>query len=166
MKRNDQTFQEMVSRIKSGELTRKQAATAYGIEYGTLCVWLGRSGLNAETVAKGPLAHRRGAAHGAATNWPVLSPETSAALDAALARVLAGETTAQGESKADPRIKLTTLTQRVRSARREMEPVAAPTPAPTLPKSDVSADYDLIVSILADPKRLPRLAALARIAAI
>lgn len=162
MKRNDPTFKEMVSRIASGELTRKQAAEAYGINYGTLCVWLGRSDLNAETVQRGPKAHRDRTAHGAATLWPTLPPEVVAALDAAVARVMAGESTALGESKADPRIKLSTLTQRVQKARRE----AAPQAQQTAPNPQFSADHEIITSILADPLRLAKLAALARLASV
>jgi hypothetical protein len=43
MKRNDPSFREMIGRIRSGELTRKQAAAAYGITTGLLNVWIQRS---------------------------------------------------------------------------------------------------------------------------
>ena len=91
----------MVSRIASGELTRKQATEVYGVKYGTLMVWLGRSGLNEETAFKASSKGRT--THGAAVAWPALTPDRIAELDAAVARVIAGESAALGESKAKPR---------------------------------------------------------------
>ena len=168
MKRNDTTFKEMVSRIASGELTRKQAADVYGVKYGTLMVWLGRSGLNDETAFKGPA--RAGGTYGAAADWPVLTPERAAALDAAVARVVAGESTALGESKANPEIKLSTITQRVRSARGGAAPLMGRPPAtPREPKVEVDAtpsDYDFMLSVLASPERLARVAAVVRAAGL
>ncbi len=145
MKRHDQTFQEMVSRITSGELNRKQASEHYGVPYGTLCVWLGRSGLNKATVSKQKL-------HGAATGWPTLSPDRVEALDAAARRVAMGQSTLRQESAANPDVKFATLAVRARRLK--------------APPSDETSDYDLIVGILSDPRRMARLAAIARAADI
>lgn len=74
MKRNDPQFQEMVSRIESGELTRAAAAHEYKINLGTLGVWLARSGIKDKGTKK---------LHGAATQWGA-----DAAKDAAYATAL------------------------------------------------------------------------------
>lgn len=75
MKRNDPQFQEMVSRIESGELTRAAAAHEYKINLGTLGVWLARSGIKDKGTKK---------LHGAATQWgadPAKDVAYKAALD-------------------------------------------------------------------------------------
>lgn len=75
MKRNDPQFQEMVSRIESGELTRAAAAHEYKINLGTLGVWLARSGIKDKGAKK---------LHGAATQWgadPAKDVAYKAALD-------------------------------------------------------------------------------------
>lgn len=115
MKRNDQTFKEMVSRITAGELTRQQAADSYGVNYGTLCVWLGRSNLNAQTARKAtgipkPLA-------GAALGWNVTDPNKAKVLEEATARVISGEFSVTEASEKYPDLALSTLSKRVRKER-------------------------------------------------
>lgn len=112
MKRNDATFKEMVARLQSGELTRDQAADAYGINPGTLNVWISRSKLG-DTI---PNLQGKSRA-GAAVHWPELTPDEVSATEAAIARVLAGEVSALAATKADPRISASTLAKRVRKAR-------------------------------------------------
>ncbi len=85
MKRNDPTFKEMVARILSGELTRKQAADAYGIKENTLTHWLLRGKIATPKQPK-VLA-------GAALEWTKPDPVRRAALDEAVSRVLSGELT-------------------------------------------------------------------------
>lgn len=113
MKRNDPTFQEMVSRLTTGELTRKQAAEIYGLNPSTLDVWLSRSGITRATTSKAPRVRR-----GAELGWNVLSDDLVAEMDAAIARILAGESSALGESKKNPRLNLGTLTVKARAARK------------------------------------------------
>lgn len=134
MKRNDTTFKEMVSRIESGELTRRQAADTYGIKYGTLCVWLGRSELAEKTRLKGkPL-------HGAALGWAKLDPDKAKRLDEAAHMAIHGELSVTQVSKLFPDIAAATLTKRVRKDRekiglpvqrrnRRNHPLAPATPA-------------------------------------
>lgn len=105
----------MVARLQTGELTREQASIEYQVDYGTLCVWLGRSKLNA-TIPR-PKPDKAEPLAGAALKWNTLDEETVKAMDAAVVRVLSGETSALAASKADPRINARTLAQKVRSAK-------------------------------------------------
>lgn len=112
MKRNDATFNAMVARLAAGELTRQQAAEEYGVNYGTLCVWLGRSKLNDSTARKTPKA-----VYGAAVDWAIKDPDKVKALDAAVAKVLAGEISALAAAKQNPDLSARTIADRVRRAR-------------------------------------------------
>lgn len=118
MKRNDATFKAMVARLQSGEITRKQACEEYDIPYGTLAVWLTRSKVN-ESIPRSPAGGPENPRQrqGAALEWGTLSDDVRQRMNAAVARVLAGETSALAESKADPEIKCTTLTLWVRRAK-------------------------------------------------
>jgi len=91
MKRNDPTFQVMVARINSGELTRAQAADTYNLNLGTLHVWLSRSGV------KTP---RQKVLHGAALDWVIDDPERTKAIQAAVTDVTAGRMTARAAAQA------------------------------------------------------------------
>lgn len=84
MKRNDKTFKEMVARISSGELTRAKAAELYGINLGTLNVWISRSGVGKETRSPHKL-------HGAALGWASTDPNRAKALKEATDKVLSGD---------------------------------------------------------------------------
>lgn len=116
MRRNDKTFKEMVARLQSGEITRHQAADIYQIGYGTLGVWLSRSGVAKSTAGRLPDGSRR--LHGAALERSrSLSPDKAKALDAAVARVLAGEISALAAEAENPDLSARTIAQRVRKAR-------------------------------------------------
>jgi hypothetical protein len=134
MKRNDSTFKELVSRITSGELTRLQAADIYGVNPGTLKVWLNRSNLSDATRLKErPL-------HGAALGWMTIDPETARLLEDAAQKVLDGTFKSCLAAHASyPSLSLSTLTARVRKARlaqglpigrQGKKPQQEPTPAP------------------------------------
>ena len=83
MKRNDPTFNTMISRLQSGEIARTNPQE-YGIGAGTVNVWISRS------VLANTIANQRGKPMaGAATQWDALTPDKVAATDAALVRVLA-----------------------------------------------------------------------------
>ena len=140
MKRNDTTFHEMISRIRSGELTRRQAAETYGIAVGVLNVWIQRSKItglprdnnwrsqNPDKV-KELTSHLLGKA---------LDPERQAALNDAVARVLAGEISARAAALQDPRLSARTIAMKVRQARiKEGLPVQQRTP-PYIPSYDHS----------------------------
>lgn len=165
MKRNSQAFNTMVSRITSGEISRRQAAAIYGINYGTLGVWLNRSNVNEATAFKGDAA-KRGTRAGAALGWPSLPESVRVKLDEAADRVVAGISTAKEEADADPDIKLSTLNIRVRQrgvAMGLMQPRVkrlVPTPIST------SADEAYLLGLMKSPKKLLRLAALARLAGV
>lgn len=114
MKRNDPTFKEMVSRIESGELTRLQAADTYGINPGTLNVWLSRSNLAEKTRLKErPL-------HGAALGWVKLDPDRAKLLDEVVARVVAGELTVTQAARENPTLVLMTISTKVRQRQEEL----------------------------------------------
>lgn len=100
----------MVARIQSGELTRAQAAQTYGINLGTLGVWLSRSKVNTTTRAPRKL-------HGAALGWAITDPDKVKLLDEAVAKVLAGEMSATKASEIYPTLALATIALRVRKAR-------------------------------------------------
>ena len=117
MKRNDTTFKLMVSRLQSGEITREQACAEYGVGYGTLCVWLGRSKLNATIPHPGWKPDRARPMVGAAAEWTPLDEDTKKAIEAAVVRVIAGEISALAVAKEDPRINHRTLTKAVRKAK-------------------------------------------------
>jgi len=110
MKRNDPTFKEMVARMQSGELTRKQAADTYGVRENTLVVWLGRSGIEV------PRAPKQGL-HGDAVNWTKDDPVRSQALQEAFEEVLAGTLTARTAviKYGDRGVAYTTIAQMVRN---------------------------------------------------
>lgn len=86
MKRNDPTFKEMVARLQSGELTRNQAAEAYGLKPNTLITWLLRSKIDIPRDSSAGL-------RGAALTWTKDDPVRKAALAEAVAKVLSGELT-------------------------------------------------------------------------
>lgn len=116
MKRNDSKFKEMVLRIQSGELTRHEAAEAYGIGYGTLGVWLSRSKLNSSTARRKVDGTK--ARYGVASEWPVLDKD---AVDAAVQRVLSGEISARALCMQDPTFRYSTLVRKVQKARRTLK---------------------------------------------
>lgn len=138
MKRNDTTFHEMIARIRSGELTRRAAAEAYGISPGVLNVWIQRSkieGLPRDNQWRSSNPDKVKALSNHLLGKP-LPPELQAAMDAAVARVLAGETSARAASMEDPRLNSRTIAHKVRAARiKEGLPVQHRTP-PYLPRHD------------------------------
>lgn len=140
MKRNDTTFHEMIARIRSGELTRRAAAEAYGISPGVLNVWIQRSkieGLPRDNQWRDSNPDKVKALNDHLLGKP-LSPELQAAMDAAVDRVLAGETSARAAALADPRLSARTIAHKVRAARvKAGQPVQHRTP-PYLPRHDVS----------------------------
>ena len=102
-------FTEMICRLQSGELTRKQAAAAYSIDIGTLNVWISRKGL-ADSIPKQGLA-------GAAREWAEKDPDKVKARREAAARVLSGEISAMAAAKEYPGMSHVTLALDVRKAR-------------------------------------------------
>lgn len=115
MQRNDAKFKELVSRLQSGELNRQQASEAYGVNYGTLCVWLSRSKLGSTTLQREADGSRK--LHGIAAKNSQLDPDKDRALDAAVARVLAGEISALAASKESEGLSPSTIAARVRKAK-------------------------------------------------
>lgn len=121
MKRNDPTFKEMVSRLQAGELTRKRAAEEYGLNLGTLMVWLGRSkvtGIPRDNAWRASNPDKVNAMNSHLIGQK-LTGEAAKALYNATERVLRGEISALAAAKADPRISARTLASRVRKARLE-----------------------------------------------
>lgn len=119
MKLHDASFNEMVGRLKSGELTRAQAATVYGLNPGTLGVWLSRAGLTGQLPS---LQGKVGRAAEIAQTDPVLI----AAMDAAVAKVVGGEISALEAARQDPRLSARTIAHKVRQFRqRQGLPVQA-----------------------------------------
>lgn len=140
VKRNDPSFREMIGRIRSGELTRKQAAAAYGITTGLLNVWIQRSkitGLPRDTEwrQRNPDKVKELADH---LIGKPLSPEVQALMDAAVARVLAGEVSARAAAAEDPRLSHRTL---ARNVRRERLKAGLPVQFRTPPSREL--DHDL-----------------------
>lgn len=110
MKPSHPQFQEILARIRSGELTRAQAAAEYGLNPGSLNTWISRSG-QAHT-----LPSRRGKA-GTAAERAEKDPDKVAAMEAAVKRVLTGEISALAMAQLDPRVNPRTLAAKVRQAR-------------------------------------------------
>jgi len=110
MKPNDTTFKEMISRIASGELTRKQAAQTYDLDIGTLNSWISRHNLSDS------LPSMRGKAGYAKQLSDKYAIDTNA-YEKAVARVLSGEISALALSEETPGIKAGTLAKKVRQAR-------------------------------------------------
>ncbi|MDO9236198.1 MAG: hypothetical protein Q7U28_09235 [Aquabacterium sp.] len=104
--RNSKEFRELVSRLQAGTLTRAQAAAEYGINPGTLGVWLSRSKVRSPK-----------ALHGAALGWAITDPDKIKLLNEAVAKVLAGEVSATKASEMYPTLALATIAFRVRKAR-------------------------------------------------
>lgn len=102
-------FNEMISRLQSGELTRNQAAAEYGIGIGTLNVWISRKKLAGTIPAVG--------LSGAALEWAETDPDKVNARRQATARVLSGEISALAAAKEYPGMSPTTLALDVRKAR-------------------------------------------------
>lgn len=162
MKRNDPTFRAMVARIASGEISRRQAAAIYNVNYGTLGVWLNRSGFGEATAYKGARTRKAGRA-GAAVGWPEMSQEVRAKLDAAAERVLSGASSARSESMADPEIKLSTLTIKVRKIRQAR---GLPGPRELVKPAEFERDRAYLMGMMDNPKKVARLAALARLSGV
>ena len=111
MNKHTPQYAEMVSRLVSGELSRKQAADEYGVNFGTLSSWLIRDKIKTPRVKLVTGAAR------AAADRANEDPDKVIAMDQAVARVLAGECTAYSAAKADARVNLSTLNVRIRKAR-------------------------------------------------
>jgi hypothetical protein len=113
--RHSQTFKELVARLQSGELTRAQAAAAYGLNPGTLASWLLRSKVGESTRTKVGDKFLYGAAAEFAER---LDPNIAKLLDEATEKVLDGTfKSCLAAHKAYPGVVLGTLTARVRKAR-------------------------------------------------
>lgn len=117
MKRNDAQFQEMVSRISSGELTRAQAAEVYQVKPGTLGVWLARSGV----YSKSPDGPKK--LHGAAVKWADTDPDKAKAYEEAVMMVLKGMPGAEAARKYN--VNYQYLMRKAASAQRLMEEAEA-----------------------------------------
>lgn len=117
MKRNDAQFQEMVSRISSGELTRAQAAEVYQVKPGTLGVWLARSGV----YSKSPDGPKK--LHGAAVKWADTDPDKAKAYEEAVMKVLKGMPGAEAARKYS--VNYQYLMRKVAAIQRVMEEGAA-----------------------------------------
>ena len=118
MKRNDATFKEMVARLQAGEITKEQACSLYDLKPNTLNSWLRRSKLLG-TVPRPRQPPEEAARQRANLVSTPLPPEIQAAMDAAVARVLAGELSARAASIEDPRLSSRTLADKVRKVRLE-----------------------------------------------
>lgn len=118
MKRNDATFKEMVARLQAGEITKEQACSLYDLKPNTLNSWLRRSKLLG-TVPRQRQPPEEAARQRANLVSMPLTPEIQAAMDAAVARVLAGELSARAASIEDPRLSSRTLADKVRKVRLE-----------------------------------------------
>jgi hypothetical protein len=118
MKRNDATFKAMVARLQAGEITKDQACSLYDLKPNTLNSWLRRSKLLG-TVPRQRQPPEEAARQRANLVSKPLTPEIQAAVDAAVARVLAGEISALAASLEDPRLSARTLADKVRKARLE-----------------------------------------------
>lgn len=118
MKRNDATFKAMVARLQAGEITKEQACSLYGLNPHTLSSWLRRSKLLG-TVPRQRQPPEEAARQRANLVSTPLTPEIQAAMDAAIARVMAGEISAMAASVEDPRLSARTLADKVRRARLE-----------------------------------------------
>lgn len=111
MNRHDPKFHELISRLQSGEITRPEASTIYGIHPVTLNGWITRSKLS-ETIPS-----RRGR-DGSEMAPKITDPDKVNAMANAVARVLAGEISARAAAIADPRIVMNTLQHKVRQAKK------------------------------------------------
>lgn len=112
MNRHSQEFLQLVERLKSGELTRKQACDEYSIHPGTLSSWLLRSNLNEVTRLKTKDLY------GEAAKKVLTDPVVVGELEEATKKVLSGEIpSCLAASRVYKNIKLGTLTVRVRKAR-------------------------------------------------
>jgi hypothetical protein len=112
MRRNDTQFKALVARLQAGELTRQQAADLHGVKYETLCQWLRRS-----KVDLIPREDKGLTGYAVELKKRLADPDIKAALDSAVARVLAGEISALAASREDPRINHRTLAVYVRKAK-------------------------------------------------
>jgi homospermidine synthase len=113
--RHSQTFKELVARLQSGELTRAQAAVAYGVNPGTLAKWLLRSKVGESTRTKVDGKFLYGAAAEFADR---LDPKIARLLEEATKKVLDGTfRSCLAAHRAYPDVVLGTLTARVRKAR-------------------------------------------------
>lgn len=118
MKRNDPTYKAMISRIKSGELSRKQAAEEYGINPVTLNAWIVRS--------KEVLPDRRSSREVIdprleAMGVVALTPERKQALLDAVQRVIRGGISCNQAAKNDPTITMSYLARLVRKEKERIK---------------------------------------------
>lgn len=109
MNTTDPQFKSMILRLQSGEITRNQAADAYGIRLGTLNMWISRKKLSSTIPATG-LA-------GTALERAETDPDKVNARRQAAARVLAGEISALAVAREYPGLSHRTIAQDVRKAR-------------------------------------------------
>jgi transposase len=119
MKRNDPTFRAMVSRLLAGEITRSQAASEYGIQYNTLCVWLTRSKIDLPETKKTRSLKPFSAdtvRHGAAVNFPTITEERAQKMNLAVQKALSGEMSARAAS-IELGVSVQTVSRKVRSMR-------------------------------------------------
>lgn len=117
MNRHSPEFKELVARLQSGELTRAQACDIYGLQRDTLSTWLTRSKVGASTRTKTrPLA-------GSAKQFvESMDPQYVLLLNDLVAKVLSGEyRSCRAAHLANPQVPLSTLTVRVRKARKAQE---------------------------------------------
>jgi transposase-like protein len=116
MNKHTPQFNEMMSRLQAGEISRDQAALEYGVNRNTLNVWILRAGLKGKVPRK-PLTAEAAEVMKENLGSGLLSGEASEALDNAIARVLAGGVSALAAAQEDPRVSPSTLAKRVRAAR-------------------------------------------------
>jgi hypothetical protein len=130
MNRHSTEFKGIAAEIAAGKLTRNEACEKYGIKYPTLASWLLRSRIKVPDGRSNPdnagyqgiVAHRLAA--------KADDPTWAADMAAAVESILAGEATAYGINKADPRLNMNTLNSRVREERvkRGLESPRKPSP--------------------------------------
>lgn len=111
--RHSQEFKDLAAKILSGELSRLEASNQYGINPGTLAVWMSRSNL----TSKGPDGVKK--LHGAALESAITDPDKVKLLEEAVARVLDGELSATEAAEKYPTLAQVTIAKRVRKYRQE-----------------------------------------------
>lgn len=118
MNRHSPEFKALVKRLQAGELTRKDAAEQAGLSYGTLSVWLSRSGVTAAIPDNRRTNHadKPFEPHAAVLNGAEMTPDKAKALNAAVDKVLAGGTSARAAA-AEMGVSHVTVAAKVRKIR-------------------------------------------------
>lgn len=112
MNRHSTEFKALIDQLAAGTLTRAEAAERSGVKLNTLNAWISRANL-AGTLKPAPRRYRGDAHHAAEKD-----PEKRSAWDEAVAKVLAGESSARkiaGEMNLSER----TVALKVRQARQK-----------------------------------------------